>query len=106
MKPVITLFQRLVYGATRKIPKGKVATYGLIARFIGAPKAARAVGNALNHNPFAPEVPCHRVVNSDGSIGGFALGPEKKTALLKTEGIQVKKGRLVDFSKKLLDKIR
>lgn len=120
MKPGVTFFQKLVYEATRKIPKGRVATYGQIARFIDNPKAARAVGNALNRNPFAPastrnrclsnrgkpRVPCHRVVASDGSIGGFASGPKKKAALLKTEGIKVRKGRLVDFSKKLLVKIR
>lgn len=98
MKKDITSFQKEVYKATWKIPKGKVATYGQIARFIGNPKAARAVGNALNRNPFAPKVPCHRVVNSDGTVGGFAFGNGKKIAFLKKEGLRVKDGKIVDFS--------
>lgn len=97
MKEIITPFQKAVYSATRKIPKGKVATYALIARLIGKPKAARAIGNALNRNPFAPKVPCHRVVNSDGKIGGFTSGTAKKVALLRKEGVGVKDGKIVDF---------
>ena len=97
MKKYITPFQNAVYGATEKIPRGKVATYGQIARFIGSPRAARAVGNALNRNPFSPKVPCHRVVNSDGKIGGFASGTAKKVALLRKEGLRVKDGKIVDF---------
>lgn len=97
MKQNMTPFRKAVYKATRKIPKGKVATYGQIARFIGRPKAARAVGNALNSNPFSPKVPCHRVVNSDGKIGGFASGTAKKVALLRKEGLKVKDGKIVDF---------
>lgn len=62
-------------------------------------KAYRAVGNALNKNPFAPKVPCHRVVSSDGSIGGFASGAMKKIELLKSEGIKVKGGKIQDFEK-------
>ncbi|HWA64450.1 MAG TPA: MGMT family protein, partial [Candidatus Paceibacterota bacterium] len=57
-----------------------------VAAAIGRPRAARAVGNALNKNPFAPEVPCHRVIRSDGSTGGFAFGRKKKIQLLKKEG--------------------
>lgn len=53
------------------------------------PKAARAVGNALNKNPYAPEVPCHRVIRKDGSLGGFALGARKKVELLRREGFNV-----------------
>lgn len=60
-------------------------TYKEVAHAIGKPKAYRAVGNALNRNPFAPEVPCHRVIKSDGSIGGFASGSNKKLKLLKSE---------------------
>lgn len=68
------------------IPKGKTMTYAQVAAAIGNPKAVRAVGNALNKNPFAPQVPCHRVIRSDGSIGGFASGSKKKRALLRSEG--------------------
>ena len=82
-----------VYEATSRIPRGKVATYGWIARQIGC-RSARAVGGALRINPFAPKVPCHRVIASDGSLHGFAghtSGPllAKKRRLLKEEGIAV-----------------
>ncbi|TSC73572.1 MAG: methylated-DNA-[protein]-cysteine S-methyltransferase [Parcubacteria group bacterium Gr01-1014_48] len=63
-----------------------MATYGGVAHAIGMPGAARAVGNALHHNPFR-EVPCHRVVRSDGTIGGFARGISAKVKLLKEEGV-------------------
>ena len=81
----MTDFQEKVYGVVRKIPKGKVLTYKEIAAAIGNPKAYRAVGNALNKNPFR-EVPCHRVIRSDGKVGGYARGTKKKTELLKKEG--------------------
>jgi methylated-DNA-[protein]-cysteine S-methyltransferase len=80
----LTQFQKLVLIETLKIPRGKTITYGELARRIGRPKAARAVGNALNINPFAPGVPCHRVVGK-GNIGGYAGGTEKKKAILRSE---------------------
>ncbi len=83
----ITPFQKLVYDFVRKISKGKTMTYKQVAAKIGKPQAYRAVGNALNKNPFAPEVPCHRVIKSDGSIGGFNSGSKKKRALLIQEGV-------------------
>lgn len=82
----LTTFQKAVYRATLAIPRGATRTYTEIARAIGRPRAVRAVGNALNANPFAPDVPCHRVIKSDGSLGGFASGSRKKRALLKNEG--------------------
>ena len=89
--PKPTSFQMKVYKATSRIPRGKVATYGWVARQIGC-RSAQAVGGALRVNPFAPKVPCHRVVASDGSLHGFAghtSGPllAKKRRLLKEEGI-------------------
>ena len=86
-----TPFQTKVYEATSCIPHGKVATYGWVARKIGR-KSAQAVGGALRANPFAPKVPCHRVVSADGSLHGFAghtSGPliAKKRRLLQEEGI-------------------
>lgn len=86
------------YQATKKIPKGKVATYGQIAAFIGRPKAARAVGQALNKNPYAPIVPCHRVVASNGHLCGFAQGLKAKEEILEKEGIKVVRSR-VDLKK-------
>ncbi len=91
-------FNEAVWQATKRIPKGKVATYGTIARMIKRPRSARAVGNALNRNPYAPVVPCHRVVRSDGSIGGFASGPKKKIALLTKEGVAIRNNKVAGLS--------
>src|SRR3972149_6154158 len=88
-------FNEKVYSILETVPKGKVTTYAELARALGT-KAYRAVGNAMNKNPHAPRVPVHRVVNSDGRVGGFAWGQEKKIAMLTTEGVKVKDGRIVD----------
>jgi len=101
MKKKITPFSQEVYDATSLIPRGRVSTYGAIARFLGRPQASRAVGQALHRNPFAPKVPCHRVVKSDGQIGGFAGGRERKEALLRQEGVLCRNGRLVAWPDKL-----
>ena len=87
-----TKFEERVYALTKKIPKGKVATYGSIAKKLDS--GARAVGNALNKNPYAPIVPCHRVVGHDGSLVGFAHGLKKKGEMLKNEGILVSDGKI------------
>ena len=79
-----TTFQKAVYEATRNVAKGRVATYGEIARQIGKPKAFRAVAQALKANPLAIFVPCHRVVAS-GGMGGFNAGIERKRAILGDE---------------------
>lgn len=81
----MTKFQQKVYNFVKIIPKGRTATYKEVAVAIGYSKAYRAVGNALNKNPFIGTVPCHRVIRSDGSIGGFASGVQKKIQLLKDE---------------------
>ena len=82
-----------VYRLTQQVPKGKVTTYGEIARAMGT-KAYRAVGQALHVNPYAPHVPCHRVVASDGSLHGFAHGLKKKAEMLQQEGIEVSRGKI------------
>lgn len=82
---MITEFQKKVYDFVKTISKGKTVTYKEVAVAIGRPKAYRAVGNALNKNPFAPIVPCHRVIKSNGDIGGFASGHLKKVKLLRGE---------------------
>ncbi len=87
-------FDEKVYAALRTIPRGKVTTYKQLARRIGSSHAARAVGNALNKNPHAPQVPCHRVVLSDGRLGGYAGGSKRKTALLRREGVAVENGKI------------
>ncbi|HYM39619.1 MAG TPA: methylated-DNA--[protein]-cysteine S-methyltransferase [Thermoplasmata archaeon] len=81
-----TPFERRVYEATRRIPFGKVATYGQVAKAIGQPNAQRAVGQALGKNPIVAVIPCHRVVGSD-SLGGFTGGLEHKKRLLRLEGV-------------------
>jgi methylated-DNA-[protein]-cysteine S-methyltransferase len=81
----ITEFEKAVYAACKLIPKGETRTYKWIAARIGRPRSCRAVGNALHKNPFAPQVPCHRVIRSDGAIGGFAGGTAKKLKLLRSE---------------------
>lgn len=78
-------FTRAVLKATAKIPYGEVRSYAWVARALGQPKAARAVGNALARNPIPIIVPCHRIVKSDGSVGGFALGSAWKKRLLALE---------------------
>ena len=93
-------FNERCYALLKEVPKGKVTTYKALAHALGT-KAYRAVGNAMNKNPYAPIVPCHRVVNSDGSLGGFASGSRKKVLLLKKEGGTVENNRIVDFKKKL-----
>jgi len=84
-------FNQKVWAVTARIPKGCVTTYAEIARALGS-KGYRAVGNALNKNPYAPQVPCHRVVGSNGKLTGFAGGLDAKTSLLAGEGIAVKDG--------------
>ena len=81
----MTEFQKKVYNIVKKIPRGNVLTYKEVARLVGRPKAFRAVGNTLNKNPFAPTVPCHRVIRSDGRVGGYAKGTKTKIELLKRE---------------------
>ena len=83
----MTEFQQKVYDFVKTIPKGKTVTYKEVAVAIGHPNAYRAVGNALNHNPQIGIIPCHRVVKSNGQIGGFALGAHKKVELLKIESL-------------------
>ena len=93
----MTRFQSDCYEALKKVPKGKVITYGGLARMIGRPKAHRAVGSAMNKNPYAPQVPCHRVVKSNGDLGGFATDIEVKIKRLQEEGVMVSDNKIVDF---------
>jgi O-6-methylguanine DNA methyltransferase len=81
----LTLFEKKVLTATMDIPAGEVRSYAWIAERVGSPRGARAVGNALSKNPYAPHVPCHRVIASDGSIGGYSGQVAKKIKLLEGE---------------------
>src|SRR3989344_422870 len=92
-------FNERCYSVLKKVPKGKATTYKEISKALNS-KAYRAVGNAMNKNPYAPRVPCHRVVKSDGFVGGFASGPRNKIKMLKNEGVEVKNNK-IDLSKYL-----
>jgi O-6-methylguanine DNA methyltransferase len=78
-------FEKKVYRTVLKIPLGETKSYKWVAQKIGRPKAVRAVGTALKNNPFTLLIPCHRVVNSDGSLGGYSKGLKKKRQLLDLE---------------------
>ena len=84
-----TKFQLKVWAYLRKIPRGRVKTYSEVAKAIGKPLAVRAVANAIGKNPYAPKIPCHRVIRSDGSLGGYSGkgGVKTKRFLLQKEGI-------------------
>ncbi len=97
----MALFNEKVWKLLAKIPKGKVTTYKQIASAAGNEWASRAVGNACKANPHSPKVPCHRVVSSEGRIGGYAHGVKKKIELLRKEKVEVNKGKIIDFEKKL-----
>lgn len=93
----ITEFQRRVYLALLEVPRGATISYRELGERIGC-RSAQAIGQALKRNPFAPDVPCHRVISTDGSIGGFhgERGGEmidRKRRLLKEEGVNVERGR-------------
>jgi len=87
-------FQEKVYGVVRKIPKGKVLSYGRVAALAGRARAGRAVGNILNKNPNSRVVPCHRVIKADGRVGGYKKGTKRKIALLKKEGAVIERGKV------------
>ncbi len=104
MLAMSTKFQQSVWKALASIPRGRVTTYGALSNFLGT-KAVRAVGTALGKNPNAPQVPCHRVVLSDGSIGRYsgAGGVATKIKLLKSEGVEVKNSKVANFTKVFFD---
>jgi methylated-DNA-[protein]-cysteine S-methyltransferase len=91
-------FAERCYGVLRKVPKGSVTTYKDIGNALKS-KAYRAVGNAMNKNPYAPKVPCHRVIRSDGFVGQFAKGKNEKIRLLKSEGVDINNKGFIDLKK-------
>jgi methylated-DNA-[protein]-cysteine S-methyltransferase len=92
-----------VYDTLTRIPSGKLTTYGDIAIMLGRPGASRAIGRILNMNPNPVKVPCHRVVMSDGNIGGYAFGKARKKELLESEGIYFDGDSVVEFKKCRVD---
>jgi deoxyribonuclease V len=88
---------KYTYDLVRQIPKGKVSTYGAVAKALGDIRASRAVGQMMNQNPHPDKMPCYKIVYSDGRVGGFALGPKEKVKRLKQDNIAVKDGKILDF---------
>jgi len=88
---------RRVYKKLCKVPKGKITTYGELAKAVGLKNGQRVIGRIMNKNPYPVIVPCHRVVKSDGKIGGYAYGEKPKTKMLIREGLKIKNGKIVDF---------
>ncbi|MBI4135311.1 MGMT family protein [Candidatus Uhrbacteria bacterium] len=84
-----SIFKKRIFKIVSKIPRGTVLTYSQVAKLAGRPRAYRAVGNILNKNPHPIEIPCHRVVKSDGRIGGYVHGVAQKRKLLCKEGVQL-----------------
>ena len=88
--PLAWSFQQKVWFYCAQIPCGRVSSYGAIARAMGFERGgAQAVGNALHHNPFAPIIPCHRVIKADASIGGYRFGLQQKRQRLKQEQLMI-----------------
>jgi len=95
-------FDERCYALLRQIPEGRVSSYREIAHALGS-KAYRAVGNAMNRNPYPTDLyPCHRVVRSDGMVGGYAHGNEAKILRLQEEGIEIQNGRVVELEQCLM----
>jgi methylated-DNA-[protein]-cysteine S-methyltransferase len=99
-----TAFENRVYTLCKKITKGQVMTYGEMAKILKS--SPRAVGQALKNNPYAPVVPCHRVIKSDGTLGGYngVMHSKKKLKMLKSEGITFKNGIIVERNKQKVQK--
>ncbi|MDA3855935.1 MAG: MGMT family protein [Candidatus Woesearchaeota archaeon] len=95
-------FSERVYDELKRVPKGKVTTYKELALRLNT-RAYRAVGTTLGRNPYAPQVPCHRVINSNGKIGGFMHGTDEKIRLLESEGIEIKNNKVINFKKVLFE---
>ena len=86
-----------VYKKLLEVPPGMVTTYGELARAVGLKNGQRVIGRIMNKNPYPVIIPCHRVIKSNGKIGGYAWGEKIKTSMLSKEGIKIKNGRIIDL---------
>lgn len=91
---------KLVYKKLIQVPVGNVTTYSELAKAVGLKNGQRAIGNIMKNNPFPVIIPCHRVVKSDGKIGGYAYGEKVKTNMLKKEGIKIQDGKILEWNKR------
>jgi methylated-DNA-[protein]-cysteine S-methyltransferase len=86
-----------IYKKLLEVPKGKITTYGELAKAVGLKNGQRAVGKIMNKNPYPVIIPCHRVVKSDGKVGGYAYGEEIKSDMLTREGVVIKNGKILNL---------
>jgi len=92
--------EQQVYKKLTQVPRGKVTSYGELARAVGLKNGQRVIGQIMKKNPYPVIIPCHRVVKSDGKVGGYAYGDKIKTNMLKKEGLTIKDGKILDWNKK------
>jgi len=86
-----------IYKKLLEVPEGKITTYGELAKAVGIKNGQRAVGRIMNKNPYPVIIPCHRVVKSDGKVGGYAYGQKVKINMLSKEGIKIKEDKILDW---------
>ncbi len=91
----------MIYKKLLQVPRGKITTYGELSKAVGLKNGHRVVGRIMNKNPYPVIIPCHRVVNSNGQIGGYAYGQDVKTNMLYKEGIEIQNGKILDFEKRI-----
>jgi len=90
-----------VYIKLLQVPKGQVTSYLELSKAVGLKNGQRVIGKIMNKNKYPIVIPCHRVVKSDGNVGGYAFGQNVKTRILSNEGIIIKNGKIIDFEKKI-----
>ena len=95
--------EQKIYKKLLDVPKGKITTYGDLAKAVGLKNGQSVVGKIMNKNPYPVIVPCHRVVMSTGKIGGYAYGEHIKTKMLNDEGIKIQNGKILDLKNKLFE---
>jgi methylated-DNA-[protein]-cysteine S-methyltransferase len=89
--------ENIVYKKLLEVKKGEITSYGELAKAVGLKNGQRTIGKIMNKNPYPAIVPCHRVVMSDGKVGGYAYGKNVKTSMLKNEGIKIQNGKIIDL---------
>ncbi len=92
--------EQKVYKKLTEVPQGKVTTYGELAKAVGLKNGQRQIGQIMKKNPYPVIIPCHRVVKSDGNVGGYAYGGDIKTNMLQKEGLIIKDGKILNWNKK------
>lgn len=92
--------EQQVYKKLTQVPQGKVTTYGELAKAVGLKNGQRVIGQIMKKNPYPVIIPCHRVVKSDSTVGGYAYGGDIKTNMLQKEGLKIHDGKILDWNKK------